>query len=91
MRSFPGLQMHCHNYRHTQPFEGKRVLVVGASFSGQTLVTSCTKHLLVVVCCCGLTVKRNCLPMFRAGDCAPDCRRGAACVPQRAHLGRSDR
>ena len=34
MESFPGLQMHCHNYRHAELFQGNRVLVVGASFSG---------------------------------------------------------
>lgn len=34
MDSFPGLQMHCHNFRHNEPFRDQRVLVVGASFSG---------------------------------------------------------
>jgi hypothetical protein len=34
MDSFPGMQLHCHNYRHAELFQGKRVLVVGASFSG---------------------------------------------------------
>lgn len=34
MASWPGLQLHSHNYRSSQPFAGKRVLVVGASFSG---------------------------------------------------------
>ena len=34
MDSFPGLQMHCHNFRHSEPFRDQRVLVVGASFSG---------------------------------------------------------
>ena len=32
--SFPGLQMHSHNYRTRQPFSGKRVVVVGAAASG---------------------------------------------------------
>ena len=34
MDSFPGLQMHCHNFRHSEPLRDQRVLIVGASFSG---------------------------------------------------------
>lgn len=34
---FPGKQMHSHNYRHPEPFSGKRVLVVGAAFSGSDI------------------------------------------------------
>ena len=41
MESFPGLQMHCHNYRHAELFQGSRVLVVGASFSGEVFVHLC--------------------------------------------------
>ncbi|BDA50060.1 Flavin-containing monooxygenase FMO GS-OX3 [Coccomyxa sp. Obi] len=37
MDAFPGLQMHCHNYRHSDIFRGKRVVVVGASFSGEEI------------------------------------------------------
>ena len=36
IKAFPGLQMHCHNYRHSNIFRGKRVVVVGASFSGRS-------------------------------------------------------
>ena len=32
---FPGLQMHAHNFRHSSTFAGMRVIVVGASFSGE--------------------------------------------------------
>jgi len=35
--SFPGKQLHCHNFRHNEPFRGERVLVVGASFSGECM------------------------------------------------------
>ncbi|CAL8465411.1 g4947 [Coccomyxa elongata] len=37
IEAFPGLQMHCHNYRHSDIFKGKRVVVVGASFSGEEI------------------------------------------------------
>ena len=37
MDAFPGLQMHCHNFRHNEPFKDQRVLVVGASYSGAPL------------------------------------------------------
>ncbi len=32
--TYPGEQLHCHNYRSNDRFAGKTVLVVGASFSG---------------------------------------------------------
>ena len=35
--SFPGKQLHCHNFRHNEPFRGERILVVGASFSGECM------------------------------------------------------
>lgn len=31
---FPGLQMHCHNYRQPEPFKGQTLVLVGAAFSG---------------------------------------------------------
>jgi cation diffusion facilitator CzcD-associated flavoprotein CzcO len=34
MDSFPGLQVHCHNYRHNERFREKVVVIMGASFSG---------------------------------------------------------
>ena len=40
MRTFPGLQMHCHNFRSPRQFAGQTVLVVGASFSGECLSTA---------------------------------------------------
>ena len=33
---FPGLQMHAHNYRNPAMFAGRSVIIVGASFSGET-------------------------------------------------------
>ena len=44
MEGFPGLQMHCHNYRHADAFRDKRVLVVGASFSGMQPTPSSPFH-----------------------------------------------
>ncbi len=32
--TYPGEQLHCHNYRSNGRFAGKTVLVAGASFSG---------------------------------------------------------
>ena len=40
MDSFPGRQLHCHNFRHNEPFRDQRVLVVGASYSGTIPATS---------------------------------------------------
>ncbi|DBA97633.1 TPA: Flavin-containing monooxygenase FMO GS-OX5 [Trebouxia sp. C0006] len=37
MDDFTGLQMHAHNYRSSSMFAGMRVIVVGASFSGEEL------------------------------------------------------
>ncbi|EIE23106.1 FAD/NAD(P)-binding domain-containing protein [Coccomyxa subellipsoidea C-169] len=34
---FPGLQMHCHNFRHAERFRDQTVVVVGASFSGEEI------------------------------------------------------
>ena len=34
MGSFPGIQLHSHNYRDPEAFRGKSVLVIGASNSG---------------------------------------------------------
>ena len=35
--SFPGLKLHSHNYRDAEPFKDMRVLVVGASNSGEDI------------------------------------------------------
>jgi len=32
--SYPGVQLHSHNYRRPEHYAGKTVAVVGASFSG---------------------------------------------------------
>ena len=42
MQSFPGAQMHSHSYRHREQFAGQSVLVLGASFSGQDSIDTCT-------------------------------------------------
>ena len=41
MDSFPGRQLHCHNFRHNEAFRDQRVLVVGASFSGKWSRSCC--------------------------------------------------
>lgn len=35
LHAFPGHQLHCHNYRSAEEFEGQVVMVVGASISGE--------------------------------------------------------
>lgn len=42
--SFPGLQMHAHNYRTNAIFAGKRVMVIGSSFSGTSFTASEAQH-----------------------------------------------
>jgi cation diffusion facilitator CzcD-associated flavoprotein CzcO len=46
MRSWPGLQLHSHNYRSAEDFKGQTVMVVGASFSGGQCNSRyiCTPH-----------------------------------------------
>lgn len=41
---FQGLQMHSHNYRTPGPFVGKRVVVVGAAFSGSDISQELLEH-----------------------------------------------
>lgn len=38
MKTFPGRQLHCHNYRNASSFAMEAVLVVGASFSGSCFI-----------------------------------------------------
>jgi hypothetical protein len=40
--TFPGLQMHSHNYRQPDGFRGQTVLVVGASNSGEHTLPCCS-------------------------------------------------
>lgn len=42
--SFGGIQMHSHNYRTPDPFVGKRVVVVGAAFSGSDISQELLEH-----------------------------------------------
>lgn len=42
--SFTGLQMHSHNYRTPDRFVGKRVVVVGAAFSGSDISQELLEH-----------------------------------------------
>ncbi|UBH25351.1 NAD(P)/FAD-dependent oxidoreductase [Micrococcus porci] len=37
VEDFPGLVQHAHDYRTPEPFAGRRVLVIGSSYSGQDL------------------------------------------------------
>ncbi len=60
MDAFPGLQLHCHNFRHNEPFRDQRVLVVGASYSGVPLSPPCHAPTHLATGCEG---KRGCLNM----------------------------
>lgn len=51
IRSFPGVQVHCHNYRTKHRFTGLRVLVVGASFSGDEIARQIASVATEVVHC----------------------------------------
>ena len=41
--SFPGIIMHSHYYRRPDPFQGKRVVILGASYSGQDICLEVAK------------------------------------------------
>jgi cation diffusion facilitator CzcD-associated flavoprotein CzcO len=41
MSQWPGLQLHAHNFRGAVQFKGQKVMVVGASFSGQSVAGIC--------------------------------------------------
>ena len=55
MDDFPGLQMHAHNYRSADMFAEQRVIIVGASFSGDCFTRftdfahSCTSPLFTLI------------------------------------------
>eukprot|EP01012_Entosiphon_sulcatum_P028796 TRINITY_DN3493_c0_g1_i1.p1 TRINITY_DN3493_c0_g1~~TRINITY_DN3493_c0_g1_i1.p1 ORF type:complete len:551 (+),score=85.21 TRINITY_DN3493_c0_g1_i1:28-1653(+) len=40
---FEGIQMHSHNYKHSEPFHGKRVVVIGLGNSGSDLTAEVSK------------------------------------------------
>ena len=37
IHTYPGDQLHCHNFRSNASYVGKTVLIVGAAFSGEAL------------------------------------------------------
>jgi trimethylamine monooxygenase len=41
---FPGRVMHAHDFRDAREFEGKRLLVVGASYSAEDIALQCHKY-----------------------------------------------
>ncbi|KAK9808000.1 hypothetical protein WJX73_002005 [Symbiochloris irregularis] len=51
LHSFPGKQIHCHNYRDKHRFKGQRVLVVGASFSGDEIARQIASVATQVIQC----------------------------------------
>jgi hypothetical protein len=53
--SWPGLQLHSHNYRGAEEFRGQQVMVVGASFSGQC---KCPATSVSVTCNTRRTIER---------------------------------
>lgn len=44
MATWPGLQLHSHNFRGAGQFKGQKVMVVGASFSGKGRYNSPEHH-----------------------------------------------
>lgn len=44
IESFPGRVMHAHDFRDAQEFTGKRLLVVGASYSAEDIALQCHKY-----------------------------------------------
>lgn len=39
LETYPGDQLHCHNFRNNASYKGKTVLIVGAAFSGMIACT----------------------------------------------------
>eukprot|EP00877_Chromochloris_zofingiensis_P007431 jgi/Chrzof1/2941/Cz12g05080.t1 len=53
LHAFPGHQLHCHNYRSAEEFEGQVVMVVGASISGEEiarLIANVASHVYHSAC-----------------------------------------
>ena len=73
MDAFPGLQMHCHNFRHNEPFRDQRVLVVGASYSGAPLHHVMHHYVQEL----GVQAREECLNVT-------DLERGEGCAKSRA-------
>ena len=44
VEKFPGRVMHAHDFRDAQEFSGKRLLVVGASYSAEDIALQCHKY-----------------------------------------------
>lgn len=44
IESFPGRVLHAHDFRDAQEFTGKRLLVVGASYSAEDIALQCHKY-----------------------------------------------
>ena len=48
---FPGRIMHAHDFRDAREFEGKRLLVIGASYSAEDIALQCLKYGAKTVTC----------------------------------------
>lgn len=44
IEDFPGIVMHAHDFRGADPFIGKRLLLVGSSYSAEDIGVQCHKH-----------------------------------------------
>jgi len=44
VESFPGRVMHAHDFRSADEFAGKRLLIVGSSYSAEDIATQCYKY-----------------------------------------------
>ena len=44
LESFPGLVMQSHDYRHPEVFQGKHLVILGATSSGQDICLQAANH-----------------------------------------------
>ena len=51
LETFPGRIMHAHDFRHAVEFQGKRLLIVGASYSAEDISLQCVKYGAASVIC----------------------------------------
>ena len=52
---FPGRVLHSHSFRNASHFKGKRVLVIGSSYSAEDIALQCLKYGAENIICCWRT------------------------------------
>ena len=53
---FPGRVIHSHSFRNASHFKGKRVLVIGSSYSAEDIAVQCLKYGAENIICCWRTL-----------------------------------